>query len=107
MKEDETLGGYIEAFRCPPAFQGADGISYTAEVLVDDEPNESKQFGAAVLFIRWSPGNDQPDGHLETAYLARGESPAQAMTAVENLTLYELKEHLDQLIEDRKERPDW
>ena len=107
MTEDETLGGYVEIFRCPPAFRGADNVSYTAEILVDEEPDEGKQFGAAVLFIRWSPDSDQPDGHLETAYLARGETPAQARKAVEGLTLYKLKEHLDRLIEDRKGRPDW
>ena len=107
MTEDETLGGYVDAFRCPPAFQGAGGVSYTAEIIVDEEPDESKQFGAAVLFVRWSLDSAQPDGHLETAYLAHGETQAQARTAVEGLTLYELKEHLDRLIEDRKERPDW
>ena len=107
MKKDETLGGYVEAFRCPPAFQGADGVSYTADIIVDEKPDERGQFGAAVLFIRWSSDGDQPDGHLETAYLAHGESPAQARTVLEDLTLYELKEHLDRLIEERKERPDW
>lgn len=107
MTEEETLGGYVDAFRCPPAFSGADGVSYTAEILVEEEPSEGTQFGAAVLFIRWSLDNDQPDGHLETAFLAHGETRAQAKTAVERLTLYELKEHLDRLIEDRKEGPDW
>lgn len=107
MTEDETLGRYIEAFHCPPAFRGGDGISYTAEIIVDEEPDETQQFGAAVLFIRWSKDSDQPDGHLETSYLAHSETPSQVRTAVEELTLYELKKHLDRLIEDRKERPDW
>ncbi|MFC1640175.1 hypothetical protein ACFL3B_05370 [Gemmatimonadota bacterium] len=107
MMEDETLGGYVEAFCCPPAFRGADGNSYTAEIIVDEEPDESQQFGAAVLFIRWSLDGDQPDGHLETAYVAHGETRDQVKAAVEKLTLHELKEHLDRLIEDRKERPDW
>ena len=107
MTKDETLGGYVNAFRCPPAFQGADGISYTAEIIVDDEPDDGEQYGAAVLFIRWTPDSPQPDGHLETAYLTCGKTRAQARTVVENLTLHELKEHLDRLIEARKERPDW
>jgi len=59
------------------------------------------------LFIRWSMDSDQPDGHLETAFLARGEIRDQVKVAVENLTLYELKEHLDRLIEGRKECADW
>lgn len=107
MTKDETLGGYVEAHECPPAFLGPDGTSYSAEIYVDDDSQEDGRFGAAVLFIRWSQANDQPDGHMETAYLAQGETRAQARTAVEGLTLYELKEHLDRLIEDRKERPDW
>lgn len=107
MTEDETLGGYIEAHQCPPAFQGADDVSYTAEIIVDDEPDENQQFGAAVLFIRWSKDSDQPDGHLETAYLDHGETRDEVKAAVEDLTLFELKKHLDRLIEDRKERPAW
>ena len=107
MKEDQTLGGYVEAYRCPPAFLGADGVSYTAEIIVEEEPDEDKLFGAAVLFVRWSSDNKLPDGHLETAFLAHGETRSQARTAVANLTLYELKENLDRLIEARKERPDW
>ena len=107
MTEDETLCGYVEAHHCPPAFRGADGASYTAEIIVDEEPDETQQFGAALLFIRWSMDSDQPDGHLETAYLAHGETRDQVKVAVENLTLYELKENLDRLIEGRKERTDW
>jgi hypothetical protein len=107
VTEDETLRGYVEAHHCPPAFRGADGVSYTAEIIVDEEPDETKQFGAAVLFIRWSMNSDQPNGHLETAYLAYGETRDQVKVAVENLTLYELKENLDRLIEVRKERTDW
>ena len=107
MTEEETLGGYVDAHRCPPAFRGADGVSYTAEIILDEEPDEGNQFGAAVLFVRWSLDTDQPDGHLETAYLTHGETRAQAKAAVENLTLYELKEYLDRLIEDGKECPDW
>ena len=107
MTEDETLGGYIDAFHCPPAFWGADGVSYTAEIVVDEEPDAEKRFGASVLFISWASDSRQPDGHLETTFLAHGKTRTRARVAVENLTLYELKEHLDRLIEDRKERPDW
>jgi hypothetical protein len=107
VTNDETLGGYVEAFSCPPAFRGADGVSYTAEIVVADEPEEAGQYGAAVLFIRWSSETPRPDGHLETAYLAHGGTRDQARTEVQNLTLHELKQHLDRLIEDRNERPDW
>lgn len=107
MTKDETLGGYQEAHQCPPAFQGADGVSYTAEIIFSEESDEPQQFAAAVLFVRWSPESDQPDGHVETDYLVRGETLSQVKEAAENLTLYELKAYLDRLIEDRKGRPDW
>ena len=107
MTNDETLGGYYDAHHCPPAFLGADGVSYTAEIIVADEPDEGGQYGAAVLFIRWSSENRQPDGHLETGYLTYGDSRDQAILVAEGLTLSEIKEHLDQMIEDRKGRPGW
>jgi hypothetical protein len=104
---DETLGGYVSAHRCPPAFSGSDGASYSAEIFVDEEPQDDNRFGAAVLFIRWSAADSQPEGHLETDYLAYGPTAEAARTAVENLTLHDLKEHLDRMIEESKGRPVW
>ena len=107
MTTEQTLGGYVHTHRCPPAFRGSDGVSYTAEIFVDPDPEESGRFGAAMLFIKWSAGSAQPDGHLETAYLAHGETPDEARTFMEGLSLHELKAHLDRLIEERRERPGW
>jgi len=107
VTEDETLGGYVEAFCCPPAFLGCDEISYTAEILVEADPDEDWQYGAAVLFVRWSVDGKFPDGHLETAFLAHGETSGQARSTVEKLTLHELKEHLDRLIEEQKGLQAW
>ncbi|MFQ5702806.1 MAG: hypothetical protein ACE5HT_02160 [Gemmatimonadales bacterium] len=77
------------------------------EVFADETPCEDGRYGAAVLFIRWSSSRGGPDGHLETEYLAFGNSPEQAGRAIEDLTLYELKEHLDRLIARPRETLDW
>jgi hypothetical protein len=107
MTNDETLGGYVNAHRCPPAFLGPDGVSYSAEVYVGEDSQVNGRFGAAVLFVRWSAADTQPDGHLETGYLSHGETPEMAKATVEGLTLIEVKQHLDRLVEETKGRPDW
>jgi hypothetical protein len=107
MTSDETLGGYFDTHRCPPAFLGSDEKSYSVEVFVDQNPQEDEQYGAAVLFIRWSESGSKPEGHLETDYLTRGDTPEQAKSLLEGLSLLELKVHLDRLIEESKGRHDW
>lgn len=107
MTTDETLGGYVGSHRCPPAFLGSDGASYSVEVYVDEEPQEDGRFGAAVLFIRWSNADSRPEGHLETGYLAQEATQERARAAVEGLTLHDLKAHLDRLVEEAKGRPGW
>jgi hypothetical protein len=107
MTDDETLGGYFATHLCPPAFLGSDNASYSAEAYVDSECQEDGRYGAAVLFIRWSESGSQPDGHLETGYLAFGRTPEEAKSQIRDLTLLEVREHLDRLIDKSKERPAW
>jgi hypothetical protein len=105
--EDTTFGGYLDVHHRPPAFEGSDGNPYSAEIYVDNEPCQDGRYGAAVLFVRWSPSGDRPAGHLETAYLVFGDTSEEAGAYLRRLTLYELKDHLDRLIENRKDVPDW
>jgi hypothetical protein len=86
---------------------GPDGASYSAEAFVDDDLEGEKQYGAAVLFIRWSADGSKPAGHLETGYLAHGETAKIARSAVDRLTLFAVKEHLDRLVEESKGRSCW
>lgn len=81
-----------------PAFGGADGHAYSVSTFVDDDPDAAGRYGAALLFIRWSPGGDKAVGHLETEYLAFGPSPEAALAPVLALTLHEVKAHLDRCI---------
>jgi hypothetical protein len=107
VTKDETLRGYLAVHNRPPAFTGADGHAYSVEIYADDIPGEDGRYGAAVLFVRWSASRGGPDNHLETEYLSFGDSPAQAGEAIESLTLYELKDHLDRVIRNHKEILDW
>jgi hypothetical protein len=87
-----------------PAFAGSDGRSYSVGTFVDDVPDAQGRYGAALLFVRWSDAGDRPVGHLETDYLSRGATPAEALAPLLALTLQDLKRHLDACIE-RHARP--
>jgi hypothetical protein len=97
---EETLGGYQAVHGRPPAFEGADGRSYSAGIFSEDAPGPDGRYGAAVIFVRWSASNE-PDGHLETGFLAYDADASRAEHAVGLMTLVEAKRHLDGLIGER------
>jgi len=107
MMDDSTLGGYLRKHERPPAFEGSDGAPYSAEVLVEEAPNDDGCYGGAVLFVRWSPDGDRPIGHVESPMITSGATPQDARDAVLALTLYRLKELLDAAIAVAAERPTW
>ena len=94
---DETLAGYQAVHGRAPAFEGSDGHAYSAGVFSDDDPAPDGRYGASLLFIRWS-SDQQPEGHLETDYLAFSADALEAEAEVGRLTLSEVKAHLDRLI---------
>jgi len=94
---DGTLAGYQAVHGRAPAFEGSDGRAYSVGVFSDDDPGPDGRFGAALLFIRWSD-TQQPDGHLESDYLAFSTEPVVAEAEVGRLTLAEVKAALDRLI---------
>lgn len=100
MIDDTTLGGYQHAHQRPPAFGGADGQPYSVSAWVDDAPDATGRYGAALLFVRWADG-ERPVGHLETDYLAFGPTPDAALAPLLALTLREVKEHLDRCVKQR------
>src|SRR5204862_4399357 len=78
-----TLGGYSAVHDRPAAFEGADGFSYSAEIVTDNIGDSMARYAAYVLFIRWARvGAQAPEGHLETDYLATGASEAEARERV-------------------------
>ena len=83
----------------PAAFGGADGFSYSAEILADETGEVERPFGAYLLFVRWSRiGAASPAGHLESAFVAYGKSAPEALQAAGALPLSAAKDLLDQLI---------
>jgi hypothetical protein len=95
--DDSTLRGYEAVHGRPPAFEGSDGRAYSAGVFSADEPGPDGRFGAALIFVRWSAGNE-PVGHLETGFLAYDADAARAEDVVGRLSLDQVKRHLDRLI---------
>lgn len=97
-----TLGGYMAVHDRPAAFDGSDGFSYSVEIVADETPDAGAAFGAYLLFIQWARvGAASPQGHLETDYLAHGESEAAARAAAGAMPLAEVKRTLDALIAAR------
>lgn len=80
------------------AFSGSDGQAYSVAIYVEEEPDLRGLYGAALLFVRWSPGGDRPVGHLESETLAWGRTPEEASTRLEGLSLYDVKAALDEAI---------
>ena len=80
------------------AFGGSDGQPYSVGIYVDEEPDSRGRYGAALLFVRWSPGGDRPVGHVETPALAWGRTPEEAEERLKALSLYDVKAALDEAI---------
>jgi len=89
--DDTTLGGYQQVHGRPPAFGAADGRAYSVATFTADTDG---QVGAALLFVRWGEG-EHPVGHLETDYLAFGDTADEAQASLLALTLEQVKAHLD------------
>ena len=102
MSED-TLGGYQAAHQRPPAFGGSDGCAYSVSASVEEGPDAQGRYGAYLLFVRWREGAERPSGHLETDYLAFGDSAEAATRPLLHLTLQEVKDHLERLIAHSQE----
>jgi hypothetical protein len=104
---DGSLGGYFEKHSRPPAFEGSDGASYSVDIYIDEEPAADKPFAAALIFVRWSEDGAQPVGHLETEHLVVGDRRSEVKSVLYALSLHDVKAHLERLIEQQKESPDW
>ena len=97
-----TIGGYAAVHARPAAFEGADGMSYSVEIVVDDTGVAGRPFGAYFLFLRWRRmGAQGVEGHLETDYLAYGPTEDAARDAIGQLTLTAVKRMLDDLIREQ------
>lgn len=83
----------------PAAFEGSDGFSYSVEILAQHEPDAAAPWAGFFLFVKWARiGAQSPEGHLESDYVARGATEAEAIANAGKLPLSETKNILDALI---------
>ncbi|MFC1465898.1 MAG: hypothetical protein ACFLMY_13740 [Candidatus Brachytrichaceae bacterium NZ_4S206] len=88
----------------PAAFEGLDGLSYSADILTDTTGDPSAPWGAYLFFLRWGRGEPEAIGHLETDFLVRGHSEAAVRDAVGRMSLLVVKATLDGLLRDESSR---
>jgi hypothetical protein len=93
-----TLAGYMATHERAAAFGGSDGHAYSVGVFVEDEPDARGLYAASLLFVRWASAGDRPIGHVESAVLARGRTPAEASERIGALSLFDVKAALDEAI---------
>lgn len=107
MIADETLGGYLTVHDRPPAFTGPDGMAYSVGLFVDGLPEAPGRFGGALVFVRWSQAGDHPVGHVETDFLATGDSAEAVEARLKAMTLRDVKEHLDRVVRAGSPPVEW
>ncbi|HEY8312106.1 MAG TPA: hypothetical protein VIG47_16190 [Gemmatimonadaceae bacterium] len=93
-----TIGGYRAVHARPAAFEGRDGASYSVEIVADEVRESRGRFGAYLLFVQWRRGDPVAAGHLETDYVAFGDTEQAARDALGGMLLSDVKRSLDELI---------
>lgn len=99
---DLTLGGYIAEHDRPPAFTGADGQPYTVATDVEATDDPDRPFAGFLIFIRWAATGAGIMEHVETGDLTYGRTEDDAVRALLDLSLYEIKAELDAAIARRR-----
>lgn len=87
----------------PAAFEGADGASYSADILTDTTGDRAAPWGAYLFFVRWGAGEPEVTGHLETGFLVTGASEGVVRHQLGAMRLEVVKATLDGLIRGRGE----
>jgi hypothetical protein len=86
----------------PAAFEGADGFSYSVEIVADANA-ERGRWGAYFLFVKWRRlGAQTPEGHLESNYVAYSESESAAIQEAARFPLQDVRALLDTAIASRE-----
>ena len=99
--DERTLGGYMAVHKRPAAFEGADGFSYSVDILTDTTGQPEAPWGAYLFFVRWSHGEPEVQGHLETGFMVTGFSEAAVRHHLGGMALSLVKATLDGLVRTR------
>jgi hypothetical protein len=94
-----TVGGYTAVHSRPPAFEGKDGSSYSAEVMADETGDAAQPWGGYLLFVRWRHGDPVATGHLETGFLSYGTSEQEVIASVGAMQLNDAVAELNRMID--------
>jgi hypothetical protein len=96
-----TVGGYTAVHSRPPAFEGKDGASYSAEIMTDETGDPSRPWAAYLFFVRYGQGDPVASGHIETDYLRYSDSEEGARALVGAMQLNEAVAELNKAIAAR------
>jgi hypothetical protein len=99
--DERTLGGYFGVHARPPAFEGADGASYSVDIATDTTGNVSAPWAAYLIFLKWSRGEPEIVSHLETDFLLSGPSELAVREQIGRMALDTVKATLDGLVRAR------
>ncbi len=93
----------------PPAFEGKDGTSYSAEIMTDQTGDVAQPFAGYLLFVRWGYGDPVATGHVETEYLVYGSTEEGARDKMGAMLLSDAVAALNNAIDTRSSssRPWW
>lgn len=96
LGDANTIGGYMRVHARPAAFEGSDGLSYSVAIEAEATGEAGGPFGAFFLFLRWRRrGVQGVEGHLETDYLAWGETADAAREALGAWSLADVRLQLE------------
>lgn len=88
----------------PAAFEGGDGASYSADIVIDASGPDA--VAGYLLFVRWREGDPVASGHVETDYIATGPEQ-EVRAALGGLTLQEVRSLLDERLQNQSSSRPW
>ncbi|MGH7483809.1 MAG: hypothetical protein ACRELV_16800 [Longimicrobiales bacterium] len=103
---DVTLGGYITKHDRPPAFEGEDGRPYTVATDAEETGDPAHAFEGFLVFIRWADTGAGIMGHIDSAVLTHAGTYDDAVAALLDLSLFEVKDALDDAIRRHASDPE-
>src|SRR5205807_472462 len=90
--DESTIGGYAAVHDRPAAFEGSDGFSYSVEMMAEATGDDAAPWGAFFFFVKWARlGAQTPEGHLESEYLITADSEHDAVAALGETPIAEVK----------------
>lgn len=97
-QDDTTLGGYFRVHDRPPAYEGSDGHPYTVSLETEKTGDLKAPYHGYLVFPRWARTGVGIVGHVETHTLVAAGSGEEVTTRLEELTLFDVQDLLEEAI---------